>query len=409
MTTSPLTLTNSTGAVLELVSAHVLHFEQGAWSVDVEFDPAALAANGLPSGAVTLSVGGQTMRGTVDPRSSGTFGQTGRARVVAGAGAWDKSVASQDFTNDGGITSTTVYQQTALAIGEQVVDLAPTLLGVKWERTAGPASRVFRDAPWWVDLSGVTQVGAPRAVSTPPDSLVIHEWDPTRQRITFSCESLLLPSTLLNDARFNGSNPTIYDVEQRFDAHGSIGWAWSTSSACSQIVADLKAATLEWTRAAYRTLYRYRFIQFSGGSRFALQAVNPAVGVPDLIPLSPWSGLSGLSTTPAPSQEVLVGFENADPGLPRIVSYSLDGMPISSTLDASATVKIGPSAASVQLAGGAGTLAKGAWATALQTALLTFATGLNVSTLSAQASALAAALANPLVIPPSNTTKTTAT
>jgi hypothetical protein len=406
VTTSPLILTSAAGAVLRVTSARLLHFYQGAWSVDAELEPESLAVNGLPSGKVTLSLGGVSMVGTVDPRSSGTFGPTGKVRVVAGGGGWDQAVPAQDFTNDGGITSTLVYQQTASLVRETVNDLAPATLGSKWERIGGPASRVFRDAPWWLDLAGVTQVGAPRPAATADGSLVIHEWDPTRQRIVFSCDTLLLPNTQLTDARFNGANPVIYDVEQTFDANGSIGWGWATVSACSQLVADLKSATLEWTRAAYRTLYRYRLVQ-NQGSRYALQAVSKGLGVPDLIPVVPWSGLAGLSTQLANAQEVLVGFENADPGLPRIVAYSLAGTPLSSTLDATASVKIGPSAASVAIAGGANPVVPTPWATALELALAAFVATLTTPPVTTVAQIVAAAgtLATALGALPSDATQ----
>ena len=83
----------------------------------------------------------------------------------------------------------------------------------------------------------------------------------------------------------------------------------------------------------------------------ALQAVTPGAGMPDLIPISPWGGLAGLSQTLAPSQEVLVVFENADPTLPRVIAYSQSGTPLVTTIDATA-LKLGPSATTVQLAGG---------------------------------------------------------
>jgi hypothetical protein len=407
LATSPLTLATP-AASWQLLSAHLYHFAQGAWIADLEIDPASIASSGLPSGRVTATVGGVPLSGTIDARNSGTWGPTGKVRVVAGGNGWDQVVPRQDFHNDATITSTQIYQSTAAVIGETVNDLTPAVLGIDFVRSgspgAGPASRVFRDLPWWVSVTGVTNIG-PRPSSTPDASLVIQSWDPIEQKITFSCDTLLYPATALSDSRFGSSSPTVYDVEQVFDSQGSTGWAWSTSAPCSQLVADLKSACLEWTRAAQLRTYRYRLIQYQG-ARAALQAVNPIAGMPDLIPLAQWSGLPGSTITMAPSQEVLVAFENADPTLPRIVSYNGQGTPIAMVLDAQTSFAVGPSAAAVAIAGGANALVPAPWASALITALTTFASGLTPTTLAAQASAFVTELGT---LGPSATTKTKAT
>lgn len=414
MTTSPLTLTPAGGASMKLTSARVWHFFQGAWLVDCELDPESVVQTGMPSGRVALSVGGVSMSGAIDPEASGTFGPRAMARVVAGAGGWDSIVPAQDFSADNGLTTTQVYQATALTVGETVKDLAPSQVGVKFERTNGPASRVFRDSPWWVDVTGVTNVGA-RPSSTPDASLVVREWDPIRQRVTFSCDTLLFPNSTISDERFNGDDPTVFDVEQLFDANGSIGWAWETPGACSQLVANLKSAGVELGRLLYRTIARYRLIQYQGAgpgggpSRLALQAVNRSLGVPDIIPIFPFAGAAGLTQQLAPSQEVLVGFEDANPALPRILSYSQAGLPVSTTLDASASLKIGPSAPDVELAGGANTLVPTPWGTGLAAALATFCAALTTPpvTTVAQIVTAAGALATALGALPSPATERT--
>lgn len=413
MATYPVTLTTAAGKKLRCLSARLVHFYLGAWVADVVLDLDAIT-DAPSSGGATLFLGGVNLSGTVDPRNSGTFGPAARVRLVAGAGAWDQVVPSQDFHVDGGVLSTNVYQQTASLIGETVVDASPVQLGIDFVRSSGPASRIFRDKPWWVDVTGVTNVG-PRPASSPDASLLVRDFDPSRGRITFSCDTLLLPNTAMTDARFNGASVVVYDVEQLFDAQGSQGWAWVGQTPATQLIGNFKAATLEWTRANYLRVIRYRLIQYQGPGpgggppRLALQAVTPSAGLPDIVPLFPFSGLAGAVNTLAPSQEVLVVFENADPTLPRIVGYSLDGLPLKTTIDASVEVDIGPSAPVVALAGGVTPLVLATWATGLAAALTTFATAAASATTAAQIATAAGALETALgALPAPATVKTKA-
>lgn len=409
MPTSPLTLTPSGGTALRVLSVRLLHLAIGAWIADAVLDLPSVSQ--FPSGKVALSVGGVTMSGTTDPRNSGTFGPSARVRVVAGAGAWDTVPPAQDFHSDGGLTSTTVLSATASAIGETMLDEAPNPnIGIDYVRSGapgiGPASRVFGDEPWWVDVTGVTHAG-PRSSATADGSLFVRDFDPSRGLVTFSCDTLLYPGTPLSDPRFNGQTLTAWDVEQLFDANGSMGWTWTTPNAVNQLATDLKNATLEWTRAQYLRVTRYRLILYQG-TRLALQAVTPSAALPNIAPISPYSGLAGASNMLSPSQEVLVAFENADPTLPRIVGYSLEALPLSTTIDAQAEVKIGPSAPVVQLAGGATPLVVEPWAADLASALAIFASAMATAAtgplapMAAPASALGTALGT---LPPPGTVK----
>ena len=339
MATSPITLNG-----LRVTTAKVYVFTIGNWVVEAVLDIAS--PKQLPTGKATLTIGGQTLLGTIDPNFSGTFGPAARVRIVGGGGAWDSSPPAQDFHSDSGLSLSTPQSATAGAIGEVLSPSTQTNIGPDYIRSGGPASRVFDDKPWWVDFSGVTHIGT-RPSTTPDSSLFIQDFNPLLGSVSFSCDVILVPGTTITDPRFNGTTFTAGDVEQIFDSSGSKG---ETSVNASQLVIALKNAAIEWTRAAYLRAYRYRLILYQNGN-MALQAVTPGAGMPDLIPISPWGGLAGLSQTLAPSQEVLVVFENADPTLPRVIAYSQSGTPLVTTIDATA-LKLGPSSTTIQLAGG---------------------------------------------------------
>jgi hypothetical protein len=395
MGTTPITLTPVGGPPYSCIKGHLVHLYRGAWILDVEISADDLQTFGMPSGKVVVVFGGLPMSGTIDPTSSGTFGPTARARVVAGGNGWSSLPMAQDFHMDGGLLSTTVYQAVGAAVGEVVVDLAPTTLGTDFIVSSNdPAMQVFGDDSWFVDTTGTTYHG-PRPPAVADPSLVIRDWDPIHEMASFSCDTLLLPGTLLLDPRFNGETFTAYNVEQVFDGEGSTGWAWSSTSPAALVVDDLKAATLYWTRAGFLRAYRYRLIQYQGDgpwggpTRMALQAVTPSAGVPNILPIAPWSGVPGVLSTLAPSQEVLVVFENADPTLPRVVSYNLtvtDGQPVGLPLQVShdavteldfgltaLTVNIGKQAVAVNLAEGTDYLVLATPYAGLLGALSTFA------------------------------------
>ena len=251
MATSPITLNG-----LRVTTAKVYVFTIGNWVVEAVLDIAS--PKQLPTGKATLTIGGQTLLGTIDPNFSGTFGPAARVRIVGGGGAWDSSPPAQDFHSDSGLSLSTPQSATAGAVGEVLSPSAQTNIGPDYIRSGGPASRVFDDAPWYVDFSGVTHIGT-RPSTTPDSSLFIQDFNPLLGSVSFSCDVILVPGTAITDPRFNGTTFTAGDVEQIFDSSGSKG---ETSVNASQLVIALKNAAIEWTRAAYLRAYRYRLILY---------------------------------------------------------------------------------------------------------------------------------------------------
>lgn len=328
----------------------LFQFWTGAWIADCDLD--ADTAASVPSGPVTLSVGGQSLQGTVDARGSGSFGGKASVRVVAGAAAWDMPVARQDWQNDTGVLSTTVYQATASQVGETVNDLAPAQLGNHFVRPAGPASEVFGALPWWVDFTGVTNVGT-RPAATADASLLVRDFEPTVQRVVFSCDTLVLPNTTLSDARFNGASYVVRDVEHVFDEQGNVGSAWCSGAPAPRLFGALGNMIKAVAGLALLRGARYKLVQYNG-TRLELQAVNPTEGLPDLVPVYSWAGVPGFSAQMQPGAVVFVVFDFTTPGQPQpiLCAYDQTGLPVKASYDAQAELDLGPSALAVNIAGG---------------------------------------------------------
>ena len=335
---------------LTVLNAKLYTMWRGAWVAELQIDPTLPAPSG---GKGILQIGTATLNGTIDPKGSGTFLTTIAVRLVGGGGGWDTVVPKQDFYSPSGVSSAQVFPATGALVGEVVTVQLPQILGTKhYERSTGPASRIFAGLDWWVGFDGVTVVGT-RLPAIQDPTLVIVDFDPLEQKVVFNCANPLLPGTVLIDPRFNGAAPIVRDVEQTLDKNGAHGFAWCSPTGASRLSSALQNFVLETVGRQFLRAYRYRFVIPQGGD-LALQAVNPMAGVPDLVPVTAWSGLAGCFNKLAPAQEVFVAWDFTTPGGPQpiVVGYSLQGLPQATTIDASLNVHIGPTCPSVDLGGG---------------------------------------------------------
>lgn len=354
---------------VRVLRARLVTCRRGPWFADVDLDPdsAPVTLTDVPSGAVVLTIsppGGTpiVLRGTVDPSASGRFVSGVPVRVLAGGGGWSTTVPAQHFHSDGGLSTLTVEQATAAACGETVVDASPLGLGIDWDRLEGPARRVFGDRDWYVDPSGVTQVASRPSASQDP-SVEVLEWDPTQARAILSADVLVLPGTVLTDARFDGPL-TVQDVSQTFSPEGTRAevWCGSSSSSSGRMLSVLTNLVRELGGLANLRQYRYRIVSQGADGRLTLQAVPNSDGTPSdappLQPVSVFPGMAGLSALYKLSSHVIVALLNGDPGQPVVVGF--DGsLPLGLTLDTTGVLALGPSASSVAIAGGGAGAARG--------------------------------------------------
>lgn len=378
---------------------------RGAWFADLQVDP-DIAATFLVAGPAIIQIGtSATLRGTFDATASGRFGEGFSVRVVGGGGGWDKKVAPQHFLN--GVTSA-VYVATGLLVGEVAVDPLP-LPFQHFARSAGPASAVFGDKDWYVDLLGVTQVSV-RLPAIAPIGLEVTEFDPETMMARAVCDGVVLPGTILVDLqglppRWTGPL-TVRDVEHVFSSSGTHVNLWCSQAAA---VSRLTSALTNYVRevSGRQGLREYRYTVVSqAGTQLSLQAVNSAVGVPDMVLVDVWVG-NGLGSMATPGQQVRVGFLEGDPKRPVVTGFD-PTLPLQASLDASVSVKIGPTSPLVALAGGTTPVTPSTWSAALQAALTAFAAACAPSidpTLVSAAAALATALSS---LPPGATTKVVA-
>lgn len=306
---------------------------RGRWIADVDIDLGNASA--APLGSQVLTIGSTTMAGTVDPDRSGFFGQKATLRLLAGGGGWQKQVLAKAWHNDAGVKSSNVLSSTASEIGETVQDASPVTLGSDFTRPAGAASQVLEGLEWRVDLDGVTRIGT-RTTPMAPSSLQVLEWDGDRQRADFACDDVVLPGTQVTDTRFG--TIVFRDVEQTFTDSGARGTAWCGDTGASRLVGALTAFVRQRAGRALLAKYRYRILSEASDGRLTLQSVERGRGLPDMIPLTVWPGMAGLSATYAQGTECLVEFVAGDPSRPIVTGFQSGSSPSVMTIDATGTL-----------------------------------------------------------------------
>jgi hypothetical protein len=340
---------------IRCVSLRLVTCWKGTFFADcsLDSDSTPVTSADVPSGVVTVTLssvdsGEQpiTIIGTVDPNNSGRFVSTVPVRVVGGYG-WLQKVPGQHFHSDSGVSSATVEKATAAAVGEKVVDPSPVLLGTDWVRVANePASSVFQHRDWYVDTDGMTQVASRPTV--PPDSSVeLLSWDPLHQHGTLSGDALVLPGTVITDARFDGPI-TVRDVVQTWDHSGTRIEIWCGQTTNTKLMTAMQNMVRVLGGVSGLKRYRYRIVAQNGDGRLVLQAMQNPDGsksdAPDLNPVAVAPGMSGLSALYKTSSECTVAFIGGDKSQPWVESFDAANLPTELTLDASNVVHVGPSA-----------------------------------------------------------------
>lgn len=147
----------------------------------------------------TVVLGGLTLIGY--PQRQGAWQGRTQARVVAGRGGWSRVIPPRGYGSPSGVMLAQVIGDAARTVGETVGVVPSVNVGSHYLRVEGPAAAVLdlcAPLDWWVDLSGVLQVGTRTGgVSSAPFELI--DWDQWTRRAVIGCEdnSRVLPGATL--------------------------------------------------------------------------------------------------------------------------------------------------------------------------------------------------------------------
>ncbi len=204
----------------------------GRWIVDVDYN-----GSDVPSGAAKVVIGELVLVGTISPDFTGSFAGQVKARVVAGAGGWGKTIPARSYHDDGGVRRSTVLAAIARDAGETLDASAAadkTRMRVDFTRDAERArdalDGVLGLTPWRVDFDGVTRYGDwPVAVLGAGVELL--QVEPRTKVLTFGAPD---PSGVpigarVTDVRLGGSI-VVRELEASFKSGAVRVMAWGTAA-----------------------------------------------------------------------------------------------------------------------------------------------------------------------------------
>lgn len=295
---------------------------EGVWFAELDLTDADPL-----EGAVSITLGASTLKGTVDTRSAGTFGLRRRVRVLAGAGGWHTVLKAQGYRNDAGVKASRIAADAAKACGETLGTFAGGVekLGSHYLREAGPAARALEDAargtPWWLDYDGVTHVAA-RAESTPDPKLYeTLSFEPRSQALLLQVNDLAavgVGSRIIKDL---DQPAVIRSFEVEITPQGLRMYAWCGAGRGSNMLQTLRAIVERTTDKRITWPVRYRVSELDG-DRVDLQIVKKATGVPDALSVPLWPGIAGAHIVSVKGAEVIVQFVNGDRADPIVTGFA---------------------------------------------------------------------------------------
>lgn len=289
------------------------HSRYGCWYADVSLD-----GEHTLSGKVTLVIADLSMKGSVLAGGPGK----GRSeyRIAAGTG-WSKIIPRKDYANDAGIKAIDVLRDAAAACGETIDAEAPEILGIKWVRDEGEASRVLeRLAPggWYVGEDGVTRLGARPVSQLAVTATRIEPVDRARGSVTIAAESIasILPGVVVDGLE-------AIDVEHSVSVKGGLRSTiyGARGASTSRRLAALRALFDAFDPDRnYRAIWEYRVVD-KEGKRLTLQPIRKSTGMPDLRRVRVMAGISGAEQDVELGSRVLVTFIDANPAMPIVVAF----------------------------------------------------------------------------------------
>ena len=310
---------------------------------------ATLSFQGAPdvSGRVTLTVGSLELRGVIDVRNDGVFGEQRRSRIVGGAGGWGTLLPALAYHNDAGVRSLTVAQDAARLAGEELGSFDPeaSAIGNDYVRQAGLASRVLEDVigavPWHVGFDGRTNVGEREVVDVDAEAYEVLDVEPRVGLATLALDDVSAVGIGSRLTRAPLVGPVVVtELEIRVEVGSLRATAWygavgagataleasRSLSARGRIAQAMRAIARRALDGTLFGRYRYRVVQMSG-DRVELQAVRAGAGLPDILPITQQPGIAGSFAKLVGGAVVLVEFIEGDRTMPVITGFAPKGEP----------------------------------------------------------------------------------
>lgn len=331
---------------------------RGVWMADLE-----LPGDEVPGGRVEVRMGPLTLSGTVDPDRSGVYRSGARVRVVGGAGGWEKPAPRRHFHADQGLRRKTVLEDTARAVGESLsFESGDGDIGVDFVRLdedeggfAQPASAVFAQLAvplWWVAYDGTTHVAIARPAPVVGDIQVL-DFDPRLGTVLLSDIAPIEVGSVLT---LDGTDHVVRELRVEVGEKKARTTAIVSDVVANRLYDSIAAIVRQIGAERLHGLFEFRVLDMvEDRARLQRASRRASPGLPDVLLVSQWPGIAGTWAKLAEGALVLLEFAEGDPTKPRIThAERKEGagfVPVELLLDASETLRLGPSTTTIQIAG----------------------------------------------------------
>lgn len=318
-------------------------------------DVVMATSNPVPSGEVTFAIGSLALKGRAFRTAS--FAGSRSARFVGGAAGWRKTIKSRAYSHDAGVRLSTVLGDAARDAGETLSLDADRVIGTAWIRDEDVAEKTLHllvPRRWWINPDGVTVVG-PRPSSLIVSAFTVINWSGGKGRFEIATDVYQdwLPGRRFAAPTVTGEQ-TISVTQLTADNDGKLRLVVMSGADSNEdrLLDNLRYLIRgEVPSLTYAGVWEYTI---DAATSSTIDGTPTSSKMPAITncPLTP--GLLGEGVTPTPGSKCRVQFVNNDPSRPECIS--IVGTPLTCSIDATATVRLGAGALPVARAGDLATI-----------------------------------------------------
>lgn len=287
----------------------------GIWTARVDFADAPTLSN-----PVTITLGPTKLVGTVTDLDGTTVAQRS-CIVVGGYGGWSQTVEPRNFADTTGVAVRTIVDQIVSRNGEQIGQWLPphATVGTHYvldARSGLTHLDILTSGEHWVGYDGRTNVGARPSASIARYEVLAYDAQARCVELALDDLTELTVGVELSD-RLDAPQ-TVREYRVTIDERGIRALCWSRGD--GELAGLLRAIIRQEIAALVQPIRRYRVTKQTPAG-LELQAVDRALGLPDIQPISVMGG-AGVHADLTVGTHVLVAYEDNDRSRPIVVAFS---------------------------------------------------------------------------------------